>query len=143
MLSSALARRAASLGAALVVACALAACSSGGQTKSERHDFSDDTGRSCQATLERTSPTAPVVGESVSCDSAGKQCSHDASPCFQLNIDATSFQIRNCPACCEGSASSFVLADCNALVCTTDSDCVFGQAKCEAGSCTCPQGFCD
>jgi hypothetical protein len=142
-LRSASAHQAPNLSAVLGIACALCACSSGGQTKPERHDFSDDAGRTCQATLEKTSPTAPVVSESVSCDSAGKQCSHDAAPCFQLNIDSMSYQIRNCPACCEGSASSFVLADCNTLVCTTDNDCVYAQSKCQAGICTCPQGYCD
>ncbi|HXK20231.1 MAG TPA: hypothetical protein VNG33_20610 [Polyangiaceae bacterium] len=118
-------------------------CSSGGSTKAELHAFNDDAGRACQATLEKTSPTAPVVSESVSCDSAARQCSSESVPCFELNIDAQSYQIRNCAACCKGSASSFVLADCNAVLCTTDSDCVYAQAKCVSGACTCPQGYCD
>jgi len=128
---------------AAALACALLGCSSGGSTKPELHDFSDDAGRACRATLEKTSPTAPVVSESVSCDRAARQCSADSTPCFELNIDTLSYQIKNCPACCKGSASSFVLADCNVVLCTTDSDCVFDQAKCDAGTCKCPQGSCD
>ena len=146
MMGSASARQQRGLGSALVAVCALCvlmACSSGGQTKPEEHDFSDDAGRACQATLERTSPSAPVVSQSVSCDSAAKQCSSESAPCFELNIDATTYQIRNCPACCKGSASSFVLADCSTVLCAADSDCVYAQAKCQTGICTCPQGSCD
>lgn len=103
----------------------------------------DDAGRACDATLEKTSPTAPVVSESVSCDGAARQCSSESSPCFQLNVDTVSYEIRSCPACCRGSASSFSLADCSTVLCTTDDDCIYMQAKCQSGKCRCPLGYCD
>jgi hypothetical protein len=128
---------------ALSIALLVSACSTGTTTLEEQHSFSDGAGHTCLAKLAKTSPTAPVVSESVSCDGEGKQCSAEATPCFQLNIQAVSYAIRNCPACCKGSAASFVQADCSALVCETDADCVYSQAQCVAGACTCPTGYCD
>ncbi len=128
---------------ALCVTCFVLGCSSGRATTEEQHDFSDSAGRTCQAKLAKTSPTTPPVSEAVSCEGDTKQCSPESKPCFELSIDRESDAIRNCPACCRGSASSFVSADCSPLVCATDADCVYRQAKCQAGACTCPNGFCD
>ena len=122
---------------------ALLACSSGKPTTQEQHDFSDASGRVCQATLDKTSPGAPAVKESVSCDGAAAQCSSESSPCFQLSIDRDSYAVRNCPACCKGTASSFAAVDCSPVVCAVDSDCVYAQAKCLNGACSCPSGYCD
>ncbi len=128
---------------ALLMTCGVLACSSGRATTEEQHDFNDDAGRDCHAQLAKTSPTTPPVSQTVSCQGDGKQCSAESKPCFELSIDHDSYAIRNCPACCRGSASSFVSADCSALVCTTDADCVYRQAKCVDGACTCPNGYCD
>jgi hypothetical protein len=124
---------------------AVAACSSSGNTIEETRDFSDDQGRNCQAKLKRTSLHAPAVSDSVSCDSPSKQCSSEASPCFELSVadKANHYTLRNCPACCSGTASSFVSADCSPVVCSADTDCVFGLAQCQNGTCSCPDGVCD
>ncbi len=128
---------------ALLLLGGVPACSSGRATTEEQHDFSDEAGRTCQAKLAKTSPTTPPVSEAVSCEGDGRQCSHDSTPCFELSIDRDSYAIRNCPACCRGSASSFVSADCSAILCAADADCVYRQAKCQAGACVCPKGYCD
>jgi hypothetical protein len=128
---------------ALLLALFSIACSSGKATTDEKHDFNDEAGRSCQAKLAKTSPTSPPVSEAVSCEGEAKQCSGEAQPCFELNIDHDTFAIKNCPACCRGSASSFVSADCSPVLCASDSDCVYRQAKCLQGACTCPNGYCD
>lgn len=128
---------------ALLLALASAACSSGKATTEEHHDFNDSAGRTCQAKLEKTSPTSPPVSESVSCEGETKQCSAESQPCFELSVDRDSFAIKNCPACCRGTASSFVSADCNAVLCANDADCIYRQAKCLEGACTCPNGSCD
>ncbi len=127
----------------LLLTCGVLACSSGRATTDEHHDFSDDRGRTCQATLEKTSPTTPPISEAVSCDGDARHCSEESTPCFELSIDRDSYAIRNCPACCHGSASSFVAADCSPLVCASNADCVYRQAKCQDGACTCPNGYCD
>lgn len=119
------------------------ACSSGKATSDELHDFNDSKGRACHAKLAKTSPTSPPVSESVSCDGEAKQCSPESRPCFELNVDTETFEILNCPACCRGSASSFVSADCSAVLCASDADCVYRQAKCIEGACSCPNGNCD
>jgi hypothetical protein len=121
------------------------ACSSGKATVREGHDFSDAGGRICRATLEKTSADAPALSESVECDSGARQCSSESTSCFELSIASQNegYQIRNCPACCKGNASSFVAANCSAVVCKSDADCIFAQAKCQAGLCICPAGFCD
>jgi hypothetical protein len=118
-------------------------CSSSKVTSTDQHAFSDGAGRICQATLARTSPTSPPVSESVSCDGAARQCSAESKPCFELSIDSITYEIRNCPACCRGSASSFTAADCSALVCEAASDCVYTQARCVDGACRCPTGNCE
>jgi hypothetical protein len=131
------------LRSALGLTCALVACSSAKVTTTDKHDFSDAAGRICQATLARTSPTSPPVSESVSCEAGAKQCSAESEPCFELSIDSVSYEIRNCPACCRGSASSFTAADCSALVCATAGDCVYTQSQCVDGFCQCPTGNCE
>ena len=123
--------------------CALVACSSGKVTTTDKHDFNDGAGRTCEAALARTSPTSPPVSESVSCEGEAKQCSAESKPCFELSIDSASYEIRNCPACCRGSASSFTAADCSTLVCASAADCVFAQSQCVDGLCKCPNGFCE
>jgi len=128
---------------ALFLTLSTAACSSGKATTDERHDFSDGAGHTCQAKLAKTSPTSSPVSESVSCDGEAKQCSAESHPCFELSIDRDSYAIQNCPACCRGSASSFASADCSPVVCAGDADCVYRQAKCVDGACTCPNGYCD
>ena len=122
---------------------AAVACSAGNDTHAEQHPFSDGQGRTCRATLEKASPNAASVGESVSCEGETKQCSAESTPCFQLSIDATSGAVLNCPACCKGTASSFVSSDCSAIVCETDPDCVYTRAQCLNGACTCPNGVCE
>jgi hypothetical protein len=119
------------------------ACSSGKDTTAEQHAFHDDGGRQCRATLEKTSPNAPSVSESVSCEGEGKPCSAEARACFQLNVDDASNQVRNCPACCKGTASSFVSSECSALICEVDTDCVYARAQCQDGVCVCPNGICE
>lgn len=130
-------------GLALLGALALLACSSGKATTDEHHDFSDGAGRTCQAKLAKTSPTSPPVSESVNCDGEAKQCSGESKPCFELSVDRETFAIKNCPACCLGTASSFVSADCSPVLCASHADCVYRQAKCVDGACTCPNGSCD
>ena len=118
-------------------------CSSGKATTNEGHDFNDGAGRTCQAKLAKTSPTSPPVSETVACQGDVKQCSASSRPCFELSVDRESFAIRNCPACCRGSASSFAAVDCSPVLCVDDSDCIYRQAKCVDGACVCPNGFCD
>ena len=127
----------------LLLALAPLACSSGKVTTDERHEFNDSAGHNCSATLAKTSPTSPPVSESVSCEGETKQCSAESRPCFELSIDKDSFAIENCPACCRGTASSFVSADCSPVLCASNSDCIYRQAKCVEGACTCPNGYCD
>jgi len=119
------------------------ACSAGGDTISERHAFIDAEGRSCLATLEKSSPNARSLGQAVSCDGYSRQCSTEAQPCFQLNVDDTTNQVNNCPACCHGSATSFNAAECSALTCELDADCVYSRAQCLGGACVCPDGVCE
>ena len=127
----------------LFLTAALVACSSGKATTTDEHDFTDGAGRICQAALARTSPTSPPVSESVSCEGEAKQCSAESKPCFELSIDSESYEIRNCPACCRGSASSFTAADCSTLVCATAADCVYSHSQCVDGVCRCPTGNCE
>ena len=122
---------------------AVLSCSSDDPTLKETHAFADAAGRHCQATLERTSISAPVVFSSVSCDGAGRECSSESSPCFQLSLPRDAIELRNCPACCLGSSSSFLSSECSALVCETDADCVYERASCSDGICTCPDGLCE
>jgi hypothetical protein len=119
------------------------ACSSGKATTSEDHPFDDSAGHRCQAKLAKTSPTSPPVSETVTCDGEAKPCSAEATPCFELNVDRESFAIKNCPACCRGSASSFTSADCSPVLCASDTDCIYRQATCVDGACACPNGYCD
>jgi hypothetical protein len=128
---------------ALLLALASVACSSGKATTDESHNFNDSAGHTCQAKLAKTSPTSPPVSESVSCEGEAKQCSAEAQSCFELSIDRDSFEIKNCPACCRGSASSFASADCSPVLCANDTDCIYRQAKCLEGACSCPNGYCD
>lgn len=118
-------------------------CSSGKATSDDSHDFNDGAGRSCRATLAKTSPTSAPVSESVTCEGETKRCSAESKPCFELSVDGESFAIQNCPACCRGSASSFVSADCSPVLCASDGDCVYRLAKCVEGVCSCPNGSCD
>src|SRR6478752_375441 len=122
---------------------ATSACSAGNDTISEHHAFTDAVGRSCQAVLEKTSASAPSLSDSVSCDSDAKQCSSESNPCFQLSVDDVSGEVRNCPACCKGTASSFTSSDCSALICNTDADCVYSRARCVGGACVCTNGICE
>jgi len=127
-----------------ILAClACVSCSAGGDTSTEKHAFSDSAGRVCDATLEKSSPATPSVTASVSCDGEGRQCSAESTACFELTVDDVTNQLANCPACCRGSASSFVSADCSALVCVTDVDCVYSRAQCVGGACVCPSGVCE
>jgi hypothetical protein len=119
------------------------ACSSGKDTTAEEHAFDDARGHVCRATLEKTSPSAPSVSQSVSCEGDARQCSTEATPCFQLNVDGESTEVRNCPACCKGTASSFVASDCSSLVCENDAGCVYARARCQDGVCVCPNGYCE
>jgi hypothetical protein len=121
----------------------LCACSSNDDTIEEQRGFVDAAGRTCQATLEKTSPSSPVSSETVTCDGGARGCSTGALPCFQLSVEALTFQIRNCPACCLGTASSYMSEDCSALSCDTDADCVYARARCSEGTCYCPDGDCD
>ncbi|HYP91221.1 MAG TPA: hypothetical protein VEQ59_23810 [Polyangiaceae bacterium] len=123
--------------------CATVACSAGNDTISEEHSFTDGAGRSCRAVLEKTSVSAPSLSDTVSCDSGTRQCSAESKPCFQLSVDNDSGEVRNCPACCQGTASSFTSSDCSPLVCNTDADCVFARAQCVGGACTCENGICE
>jgi hypothetical protein len=130
-----------SVSALAVVSCI--ACASGNDTIAEDHAFTDAVGRQCVATLTKTSASAPSSSQAVSCENGGKQCSAEASPCFQLNVEDESNQVRNCPACCKGTASSFVSSECSPLLCQVDADCVYARAKCESGACSCPNGLCE
>src|SRR5262245_31239181 len=67
--------------ASLCISIALA-CSSEKDTTAEVHAFIDEQGRQCRATLEKTSPSAPSLSVSVSCEGEGRQCSGESSPCF-------------------------------------------------------------
>jgi hypothetical protein len=119
------------------------ACSADADTSAEQHVFTDAAGRSCEATLEKSSPSAPSLSQSVRCDGDARQCSPEASACFQLTIDDMTHQIHDCPACCRGTATSYREADCSALVCELDADCVFARAQCSGGACVCPSGGCE
>jgi hypothetical protein len=119
------------------------ACAGGKETTPEDHPFSDAQGRSCRATLEKTSPSSPSVRESVSCEGQTKECSSGSAPCFELSIDREAQGVMNCPACCKGSAVSFVSKECSAIVCEADEDCIFGKARCLDGVCLCPEGSCE
>ncbi len=121
---------------------ALIACSSD-DTYKEQHPYTDEDGRSCTATLEKTSSSSPSVGQSVNCAGEGRTCSEHSTSCFVLSLDSASRTLRNCPACCSGSASSFYNDDCSNVVCVTDSDCVYAEATCVEGQCTCASGFCE
>ena len=120
-----------------------AACSAGNVAVSEEHAFSDGSGRSCRATLEKASASSPSLSSSIGCDGEAKQCSKESAACFQLSVDDTTFGVRNCPACCKGTASSYLAADCSALVCNTDVDCVYARATCVGGACVCANGVCE
>lgn len=122
---------------------ALPACSSNDDTITEDHVFSDAQGRICRATLERKGESSPVVFSKVSCDGAGRECSSESTPCFQLSVAPDGTELRNCPACCKGSSSSFVSSQCNAVLCRTQSDCVYADASCTDGVCQCPGGRCE
>lgn len=121
----------------------LSACSSDDDTIKERHDYQDSAGRSCQATLEKTSPGSPSINQTVSCDGEPRACSGESSACFVLSVDGETAEIRNCPACCKGNSSSFVGAECSVLACQQDSDCVYADATCQGGLCLCPGGYCE
>lgn len=129
----------------LVLVSVLGACSSTGDTLKETRDFNDSQGRVCQAKLSRTSEHAPALSESVSCDRDAKQCSAEAKPCFSLSTASKEegYTLRNCPACCSGTASSFVSTDCSPVACSTNEDCVFSLAECQGSVCVCPGGACD
>lgn len=127
----------------LALALAAFACSSDDDTIKESHDFSDSEGRSCQAVLERTSDSSPVSSSTVNCDGPGKECSSESTPCFQLSVEPMGTQLRNCPACCKGSSSSFVGSECSPVTCDSDADCVFPDAECDGGVCSCADGHCD
>lgn len=119
------------------------ACSAGADTTWEEHAFDDEAGRTCRARLEKASSSAASLSQAVSCDAEGKACSKDSQPCFQLNFDAMTEALYNCPACCLGTASSFVQAECSPLICATDADCVYARSQCVGGACVCPSGACE
>lgn len=120
----------------------LVGCSSDDTIK-ERHDYQDNGGRSCQATLEKTRSGSASINQSVRCDGEPKACSGESSACFVLSVDSETEAIRNCPACCKGNSSSFVGDECAIVVCETDLDCVYAEAECQAGACRCPGGYCE
>jgi hypothetical protein len=126
----------------LWLALAVLSCSSDDDTIKETHDFVDAAGRACQATLERTSTSSPVVFSSVACDGAGKACSSESTPCFQLSVADGTVELLNCPACCIGDSSSFVTSECSQVVCETHSDCIYTEATCTDGFCACADGHC-
>jgi hypothetical protein len=128
---------------ALTLLSCVAACAGGKETSPEAHLFTDARGRSCRATLEKTSPSTPSVSESVTCEGPSRVCSQESTPCFELNVTMDTYAIMNCPACCRGSATSFVLAECSAVRCETDADCVYERAVCVSGECQCPDGVCE
>jgi len=119
------------------------ACSSDDNTIEETFAYTDSAGRACQAVLEKARPGSASLNQSVSCEGQGKSCSSESNPCFVLNVDSDTEAIRNCPACCKGSSSSFVGAECSVLVCETEADCVYGKASCVSGLCSCPGGYCE
>lgn len=119
------------------------ACAGGKETTPEDHPFSDAQGRSCRATLEKTSQSSPSVRESVNCEGPAKECSPGSTPCFELSTERESRGLMNCPACCKGSAASFLSKECSAIVCESDADCIFGKALCREGTCACPDGSCE
>jgi hypothetical protein len=123
----------------------LGACASSGAGIEESREFVDALGRACLAKLSRTSEHASAVSESVTCDRMPRECSGESRACFELSTSKKEdgYALRNCPACCLGSASSFAMAECSPVVCSTDADCIFGRAKCESGTCVCPNGICD
>jgi len=128
--------------ASTYIVLALVSCSSD-QTTQEVRSFSDGMGRECQATVEKTSPSSPVLSEKVACGGASKTCSGEARACFQLSPNAETAMLRNCPACCKGASSSFVEDECSPVICETALDCVYRNASCEANRCICPNGYCD
>jgi hypothetical protein len=132
------------LWAALLLAYVPVACSSTGDLVHEARDFNDAEGRACSASLAKTSQTSPAVSEGVKCDSGAKQCSSDTKACFELSVagEADAYAIRNCPACCLGTASSFVTSECTTVVCSVNADCIFAHAQCQDGACVCPLGSC-
>ena len=132
------------LGLALLLVNATLGCSSVGDPLRERRDFSDGEGRACRATLAKSSQSGPAVSESVSCDGDAKQCSAETKSCFELSVagEADAYAVRNCPACCLGTASSFAASDCTAVVCSADTDCIYARAECQDGVCVCPLGAC-
>jgi hypothetical protein len=123
----------------------LGACASSGAGIEESREFSDALGRACQAKLSRTSQHAPALSESVTCNGMARECSGESRPCFELSTGKKDdgYALGNCPACCLGTASSFVMSECSPVVCTVDADCIFGGATCEGGTCVCPSGICD
>lgn len=123
--------------------CWLLACAGGKETTPEDHAFTDAQGRTCRATLEKTSPSAPSVSDSVSCEDGARVCSAESTPCFELSVTVDTYAVMNCPACCRGSASSYVSADCSAVLCETDADCIYQRAVCTDGACLCPSGVCE
>jgi hypothetical protein len=129
-------------GGALALPCLLA-CAGGKETTPEEHAFTDAQGRNCRATLEKTSPSAPSVKDTVSCDDGARVCSSESTPCFELNVTTDSYAVMNCPACCRGSASSYVSADCSPVLCEADADCIYQKAVCTDGACACPNGVCE
>jgi hypothetical protein len=126
----------------ILLALAVLGCSSDDDTLKETHDFGDAAGRACRAELERTSSSSPVVSSAVTCDGARKECSPESTPCFQLSVAEGMTELRNCPACCKGSSSSFVNDECSAVVCESDTDCIYAEATCQQGVCNCPDGHC-
>lgn len=125
------------------LSCSLLACAGGKETSPEEHAFLDAAGRSCHATLEKTSPSAPSVSEAVSCNEGARVCSSESAPCFELNVTTDSYAVMNCPACCRGSASSYVSADCSPILCDSNADCIYQRAVCTDGACVCPNGVCE
>ena len=125
------------------LALAVLACSSDDDTLKETHEFVDAAGRACQATLERTSTSSPVVFSSVACDGAGKECSSESTPCFQLLVPDDMTGLLNCPACCVGASNSFVTSECSPVACEADADCIYAEATCQDGVCVCADGHCE
>jgi hypothetical protein len=130
-------------GGALTLSGYLLACAGGKETTPEEHPFNDAQGRTCRATLEKTSPSAPSVSESVSCEGSPRACSGEATPCFELNVTTDTYAVTNCPACCRGSASSYVSEECSPVLCESDDDCIYARAVCSSGACQCPEGVCE
>src|ERR1041384_6695899 len=93
-------RRLALRGSTLTLLGCWGACAGGKETSPEEHAFSDADGRACRATLEKTSPSAPSVSESVSCEGEVRACSNEATPCFELSVTTDTYAVMNCPACC-------------------------------------------